>query len=167
MVMPLSVEELTQRADKIFVGTCIQAERGVNAQGMPVLTITFAVAESLKGVTGETVTFQQLDPTPQPSPNPHIRSHWSNAALVGLPTYTPGENVLLFLAKPGKFGLTSPIGLQQGKWPITVGSTGKKSITNRALRPTTLSNNALPAPGKAAHYQKSVAAVRVLAQPQQ
>ena len=51
----------------------------------------------------------------------------------GLPSYTPGEEVLLFLAAPGKLGLTAPIGLTQGKLPVTTLASGEKIITNTSL----------------------------------
>lgn len=167
MVMPLNVEEMARRADKIFVGTCLKVEREVNAQGIPVLTVTFAVSEGLKGAVGNTVTFQQLDPTPQQPANPRVRSMWSAAALAGVPMYSPGEEALLFLARAGKLGLTAPIGLFQGKLPVTTTPAGKKRITNSALKKTQLTAVPLPAPGKDSQYEQFVAAIRAMARPAQ
>jgi len=171
MVMPLNVEEMTQRAEKIFVGTCTRAERTVNAQGIPVLDITFAVTEAIKGEVGKTVTFRQIDPmpqqidsTPQLPANVRRRSIWSAASLAGVPTYSPEEEVMLFLAGEGKLGLTAPVGLFQGKLPVTATPAGKKLITNQALKKSELTDVPLPEPGKTANYDQFVTAIRAIAQ---
>jgi hypothetical protein len=167
MVTPLSIEEMTQRAEKIFVGTCTRAERSVSPQGIPIVTLTFTVGEVIKGDVGPTVTFRQLDPAPQSSRNPRVRSMWSGATLANVPTYTPGEESLLFLAREGQLGLTAPVGLLQGKLPVATAPTGERQITNRALKQTQRLNLAVPEPGKAAHYGQFVAAIRALVQPTQ
>jgi len=172
MVMPFSVEEMTKGAEKIFVGTCVGAERSVNDQEIPVLTVTFAVTEAIKGEVGETVTFRQLDPTPQqqtdlaPQQAGHFRviSPWFAASLAGVPTYAPGEEVMLFLASEGKLGLTAPIGLFQGKLPVTATASGEKLITNSALKKTELTTVSLPEPGKAGSYDQFVTAIRAIVQ---
>ena len=71
MVMPFNVEELAKRAEKVFVGTCTKVSHRVNEQGVPVVEVTFAVAEAVKGEVGTTVTFQQIDPHRQQPSHPH------------------------------------------------------------------------------------------------
>ena len=164
MVIPFNIEELAKRADKVFVGTCVKVSRSVNAQGVPMLEVTFTVTEAVKGDLGSTVTFQQIDPQGQRPPTPattpdervseNPQSIFSAAAIAGLPSYTPGEEALLFLAAPGKLGLTAPIGLTQGKLPVATLSSGEKIITNTALRKTALTDAALPDPGKTVRYDR-------------
>ena len=36
--------------------------------------------------------------------------------VAGMPTYVPGEDVILFLYKESEYGLTSPVGMSQGKF---------------------------------------------------
>jgi hypothetical protein len=176
MVMPLSVEEMTARADKIFVGTCTKVEHSVTADGMPVIDVTFTVSESLKGQVGETLTFRQLDPTPQQPQDStfqhqdalvRARPMWSAALLAGVPTYVPGEEAMLFLAKPGALGLTAPIGLGQGKLPVTMSANGDRLVTNTALKNTGLANSSLPESGKTGSYTQFVKTVRSITQPGQ
>lgn len=172
MVMSFDVKDLTTRAEKIFVGTCTDVSHKVNGQGIPVLEVTFMVSETVKGNVGTTITFQQLDTqAKRPSfsksqdriqENPQRVG--SAIALANLPSYTIGEEALLFLAAPGKTGLTAPIGFTQGKLPISTLASGKKMITNTAFRKTDSSDSALPAPGKTAQYEQFLTAVRKLAQ---
>lgn len=164
MVMPFSVEELVGRSDKIFVGTCTKVEHSVNAQGLPVLDVTFAVAEALKGEVGSTITFRQLDPTLHEEVGKPKSMLWSAAVLAGVPTYTLGEEAMIFLAQPGGIGLTAPVGLFQGKLPIKALDKGGKVITNTALKKTTLTTVSLPEPGNTASYDAVVKAVRTIAQ---
>lgn len=175
MVLPVNVEELAGRAEKIFVGTCTSVEQKVNANGVPVLEVTYAVQEGIKGEVGATVTFQQLDSTRSDpsvttgsSQSPYrVNSIWKAAAAsVKLPTYAKGEKALLFLARPGQMGVTAPIGLFQGKLPISTSSTGEQLITNTALKKTALKDSALPAPGQTAQYERFLTALRTIVQPQ-
>lgn len=172
MIMPLDVEEMTQRAGKIFVGTCTKVEREVNAQGMPIVAVTFTVSEAIKGEVGQTVTFRQIDPTaraqseaavPQSS-RFRVRSLWSAAALANVPSYAPGEEALLFLGREGKLGLTAPVGLSQGKFPVRALGSGEKVITNTALKTMPSTGVAFPEPGKTAQYGYVVKTIRALAQ---
>jgi hypothetical protein len=173
MVMPFNVEELARRAEKVFVGSCTNVSHKVNERGIPVVEVTFAVAEAIKGEVGSTVTFQQFDSQTQPPPQPNtandrIREHpqgmFAKAALIEMPTYRPREEVVLFLAAPGKLGLTSPIGLVQGKLPITTLASGEKMVTNTALRKTTTTDSTLPDPGKTARYDHFLKALRTVIQ---
>jgi hypothetical protein len=172
MVMPFNIEELAKRADKVFVGTCTKVSQSVNAQNIPVIEVTFTVTEAVKGKVGETVTFQQVDPQGQRSPTPrptadervseNPQSIFSAAAIAGLPYYTPGEEALLFLATPGKLGLTAPIGLTQGKLPVTTLASGEKIITNTSLRKTALTDGAIPDPGRTARYDRFLTVLRTI-----
>lgn len=175
MVMPFNVEQMAQRAEKIFVGTCTKVERTVNAQGVPVIEVSFAVSETIKGNAGDTVTFRQIDPAPrqQTDPTPQqgshlrIRSLWSAAALAGVPAYAPGEEVMLFLAKEGQLGLTAPVGLFQGKMPVTTTASGERFVINSALKKTERADLALPEPGKAGSYAQFMTSIRAATRPAQ
>jgi hypothetical protein len=173
MVMPFNLEELARRAEKVFVGTCTNVSHKVNDRGIPVVEVTFTVAETIKGEVGSTVTFQQFDAQTQPPPQPTTANDrirelpqgiFAKAALIGMPAYWPGEEVVLFLAAPGKLGLTSPIGLVQGKLPITTLASGEKMVTNTALRKTATTDSTLPDPGKTARYDHFLKALRTMTQ---
>ncbi len=162
--LPLSVAQMAQRADKIFVGTCTAVEEQVNEYGLSVLTVTFTVHEAVKGEVGQTVTFRQLNPIQPPPAHPGVGGLRLMISTFGLPSYTSGEEAVLFLAKEGKIGLTAPIGITQGKMPVAVASAGAKQVTNRALQAEASPNPAIPAPGQAGEYTQFVTAIRALVQ---
>jgi hypothetical protein len=99
MVRTASLGDLVHQADRVVLGRCVEVRdtpRG--AGGLPTTTVTVAVGEMLKGSAERYVTFTQL-------------------AMLG-PRYAVGEEVLLFLAPPGRSGLAAPVGLAQGKLTI-------------------------------------------------
>lgn len=163
-ILPLSVEQMTKQAEKIFVGTCTAVEESVNEYGLSVLTVTFSVQEALKGDLEQTVTFQQLNPIQPPPPRPGVGGLRLAISNFGLPSYTKGEEAVLFLGKAGKIGLTSPIGLTRGKMSVSVTAAGQKQVTNGALRMESPQNPAFPLPGKAGDYAQFVTTLRTLVQ---
>jgi hypothetical protein len=126
-LIPLTLEEMAQRAEKIFAGVCIAAEQSIDAHGLPVTTVTFAVSEGIKGEVGETVTIRQFDPS-RP-----ILARQGLALMLpvrGVPKYVPGEEVILFLGRESRLGLASPMGLSQGKFTVVRTPSGHKMVAN-------------------------------------
>ena len=162
--LPLSVNEMVRRAEKIFVGTCTGVEESVNEYGLSVLTVTFTVQEDLKGEVGRTVTFRQLNPIQPPPPHPGVGGLRLAISTFGLPSYNRGEEAVLFLARAGKIGLTAPLGLAQGKMPVSAVTTGEKQVTNTALKTESALHSTIPASGTAGEYAQFVTAIRALVQ---
>lgn len=100
-VRALSLEELTLRADRIFVGRCIDVRDGRSESGQPVTEATFSIVEPIKGVSGERLTIRQF--------------RGGRGLSSG---YAAGEEVLLFLHADSATGLTSPVGLSQGRFTV-------------------------------------------------
>lgn len=161
---PFNVQQMTRQAEKVFAGTCIAVEESRNEYGLSVLTVTFAVHDALKGNLGETVTFRQLNPRQPPPPRPEIGGLWTAIPTFGLPSYAKGEEVILFLQKEGRTGLTSPLGFQQGKLPIALATAGGKTVMNMALLAEPSPTSAIPPTGKTGDYGRFVTAVRALVQ---
>jgi hypothetical protein len=104
-VAPASLPDLTQSAARIFRGRCVTAEVGTAEIAGALISITtyvFEVSEYLKGAGSSKVTFRQVG---KREGGPHDLGQ-----LVGLPTYTPGEEYVLFLLRESRAGLTSPAG---------------------------------------------------------
>lgn len=100
-VRALSLEDLTRRADRIFLGQCLAVRETRNEAGQPVAEFRFKVVEAIKGVSGDEVTIRQLG---------------GRNGLV--PSYAVGQEVLLFLHPESLAGLTSPVGLGQGRFTV-------------------------------------------------
>jgi len=120
-VRPLNLEEMTDRAARIFYGRCIFAEAVHDpVLGADVTVLTFAVIRAVKGDSGGRVTVRML------------RTDDS-----GLPRFRPGEEVVIFLYGESRLGLSSPVGLDQGKFSVSVDKLGRRiavnSLGNRTL----------------------------------
>ena len=116
-VRQVSLPQMIRAADRIFVGKVVAVESRRDEHGLPATYVTFAVTETIKGPPGKQVTIKQIGGRPGTLP-----------AIPGLPTYTVGEVVLLFLHRDSQYGFTSPVGLHQGKWKVVETTPGKKFL---------------------------------------
>ena len=97
-VRALTLDDLVARADRIVYAQCVSVTPLAPPGALPVVEITLAVEETLKGAAGERLTIRQLG------------GRWRKL----LPTCRAGDEVVLFLHAPSRAGLTSPVGMQQG-----------------------------------------------------
>lgn len=116
----INLFDMVRVADRIFWGRCLQAESGREpSAGLPVTTYTFEVLRGLKGAQAkESIRFRQLSGGPA-------------GGIPGVPEYSPGQEILLFLYPDSRLGLTSPVGLAQGMF--RVGKSGRRgqAVLNR------------------------------------
>ena len=116
----VNLVEMTSRADRVFHGQCLKRVPQGEAAGIPIIEYTFQVRKAVKGVNeGETVVFRQLD-----------GSVSGRSAFSGIPQYRVGQEVILFLKKESRRGLTSPVGLGQGAFAIRKSPKGEKEVVN-------------------------------------
>lgn len=137
MTLPVSLEEMTVRAGKIFVGRCVAVDEGEDAQGLPASWVTFEVVRSLKGVEDASVTIKHFGtPVVRDSIIPDLRPgeegiiqryRWAQSPY----QYQPDEEVILFLYPDSQLGFTSPIGYGQGLFRVTEQEDGRKIVQNR------------------------------------
>lgn len=118
-VKPFNLTDITQRAHTIFEGTCIAVESATvpSADGnarIPVMRYTFRVDDGLKGA-GKTVVLTQLGKFADGS------IYLADPDVVGIPRYEVGRSYLLFTTRPGRTGLSVPVGLQQGIFDVRDG----------------------------------------------
>ena len=117
-VRAIGLEQMTQRAARIFSGRCTGTGVVFDASlGRDVTVATFRVDRALKGVTGETVTVRMLGGAPADAP-------------AGLPTFRTGEEVVLFLYGESPQGLSSPVGLGQGRFKVVTDKRGRRLALN-------------------------------------
>ena len=116
----INLFEMVNAADRIFWGRCLQAESGREpSTGLPVTAYTFEVLRGIKGTqVGESIRFRQL-------------SGGTAGAIRGLPEFSRGQEILLFLYPDSRLGLTSPVGLDQGMFRVGKGSRKGRTVLNR------------------------------------
>jgi hypothetical protein len=101
---PPTLQQLTQRAGYIFSGTVLTVERVQPKTPNEVATvrITFKVNQAVRGVaTRQIFTIREW------------AGLWQSGAR-----YRPGEQVMLFLYRPSKVGLTSPVNGELGRFNL-------------------------------------------------
>lgn len=115
---PVSLDQMTQRADRIIQGSVISArvEPHPQFQNLSTVVITMQVADTLKGTTAKTITYRQFI--------------WDLRDKEDAALYLKGQELLLFLNPVSQYGLTSPVGLEQGRFRIMRDQSGKAVAVN-------------------------------------
>jgi hypothetical protein len=118
ITQPRNVVELSTLADRIVQGkvSAVSVERHPDYRNLMTLLITVSVEDVLKGAPAKTVTFRQF--------------LWDPRDVADAGGYRAGEGVLLFLNRPTSLGLTSPVGLGQGRFHIVRGQTAELKVVN-------------------------------------
>ena len=78
--------------------------------------VTMKVEETLKGTPSKSVQFRQYI--------------WDIRDQIDAARYGKGEDLLLMLGPVSQYGLTSPVGLQQGRFQITRNNKGETMAVN-------------------------------------
>lgn len=128
MVISMNFDQLLASADRVFIGSCTLVKEGkTKKERLPYTEYIFTVSEVLKGRAGKTITIRQLGLlTPQRVDGNRVQVF----RIQGMPTYKPGQKMLLLLRSDSKLGLTSPIGLFQGAFSISVDAEGSQVAVN-------------------------------------
>lgn len=134
MTMQLNLAQIVAAADRAFVGRVVAVHSDRDRAGIPSTWVTFAVDQVVKGTVGGELTMKQFGTATPLDDGSLLR-------LPGLPTYTIGEEMVVFLSGESEAGFSSPIGLAQGKFPIVrhaghamVAATAENARTLRTLR---------------------------------
>ena len=103
----VGLAELSQRADIIVQGQVIEAryEGHPDYPHVPTVLVTLQVERMLRGPAEERLSFREYLPGPQ-------------GRMGGKRGYLPGQRLLLFLPEPSRYGLSSPLGGEQGRFRI-------------------------------------------------
>src|SRR5262245_20868074 len=122
-VRPLNLEEMTERADRIFIGRCVQVTARMDPElGQMVTYATFAAERSGKGGVHGQVTIKLL--------GDQRAAREPGRSMAGVPGFERGEEVVLFLYGESRRGLTSPVGLGHGKFMVVRDKNGQKLALN-------------------------------------
>ena len=121
------LEELTRHADRVFVGVC-ESSRAELVDGRIYTRLQFSVKEMVKGAPAEEIVLRLPGGEYQ-----GVRLH-----LVGMPAFTVGEELVLFLTAEDRLTHAWPVGLAQGKFRIEYSQPAGKAHVRRELEGVSL-----------------------------
>jgi hypothetical protein len=118
ITQPVSLAYLAQRADIIVQGRVAKvAYRSVPGyKNVPAVEVTLEVENMMRGLQRNSFAFREI--------------------FLGLRTnegkrgYQVGQRLLLFLTSPSPYGLSSPVGIEQGRFHISYDSRSNEFIAN-------------------------------------
>lgn len=118
ITLPRNLDELTDRAQDIVRGTVTDArvEKHPELDNLHTIVVTLRVSETLKGTARDTYTFRQ-----------YIWDLRDRADAAG---YRKGQELLLLMNGSSRYGLTSPVGLEQGRFRIQRDRAGREVALN-------------------------------------
>lgn len=113
----VNVVDLVANSELILHGTVANVTDGIDSRGIPYTEVTFHVAEAIRGQVGGDYAFRQFGLL-----KPRDMGNGMTNLMVtpaGWPTYTKGEEAILFLNKKAAWtGLQTTVGLGQGKFKV-------------------------------------------------
>lgn len=112
------LDQLTQEAELIVHGSVRSAKVEPHPQFPNLMTVvvSFEVQDTLKGKAQKSIQFRQYV--------------WDIRDQGDKARYGKGEELLLMLGPVSKYGLTSPVGLEQGRFRIVRDSSGQANAIN-------------------------------------
>jgi hypothetical protein len=115
---PADLDQLVQSAQIIVRGRVISARVEPHPQfsNLQTIVVTLTVTKLLKGEAGPTYTFRQF--------------LWDARDETVLATYKRAGEVLLFMNPVSSYGLTSPVGLEQGHFRVLRDAKGNSHVVN-------------------------------------
>ena len=113
-----NIAELTGEADLIVQANVVSARVEPHPQFKNLMTVlvTLEVTDTLKGSTRKTMQFRQYI--------------WDPRDRLDAARYAKGQELLLLLGPESRYGLRSPVGLEQGRFRITRDATGQIVAVN-------------------------------------
>lgn len=118
MTIPRNLDQLAHRSAIIVRGTVISArvEKHPQLTALDTVVVKMQVRETLKGQTGSTFTFRQYV--------------WDLRDSKNAAGYMKGQDLLLLMIAPSEYGLSSPAGLDQGRFVISRDRKGREVAVN-------------------------------------
>jgi hypothetical protein len=113
-----NIAELTQQAATIVRGQIISAkiEPHPELTNLTTLVVTMRVSSTLKGKVEPTFSFRQFI--------------WDIRDKYDAGGYQKGQQILILLNPTSSYGLTSPAGMEQGRFLVTQDEHGKAVVSN-------------------------------------
>jgi hypothetical protein len=117
-VKQVNLAYLTQRAHVIVQGHVTEVVQETLPQypNLYTIRVTLSVDDMMRGPVGKTYTFREIS--------------LGLRTKEGKKSYQTGQHLLLFLPSPSQYGLSSPIGIEQGRFHISQNSSGSSLVSN-------------------------------------
>lgn len=118
MTVPRNLDQLVDRSAVILRGQVVSAhiEKHPELDALNTVVVTLRVRESLKGDAGKTFTFRQYV--------------WDFRDAADAAGYLKGQEFLLLMLAPSRYGLSSPAGVEQGRFRIRRDAAGRETAVN-------------------------------------
>lgn len=117
LTVPRNLQQLTDRAAHIVRGNVVSARMERHPElGLHMLVVNVQVRETLKGSHRPAFTFRQYV--------------WDYRDRLTAANYRKGDDVLLFMIAPSRYGLSSPAGMEQGRFRILRDGQGRELAVN-------------------------------------
>ncbi len=118
MVQSVNLSYLVRRADVIVQGhvVAVRHEQLPGYPNIPTVAVTLNVENMLRGPASGTYTFREI--------------FLGLRSKEGKQSYKIGQHLLLFLPTASQFGLSSPIGIEQGRFHIAAGAGAGATVSN-------------------------------------
>jgi hypothetical protein len=113
-----SLDQMVQQAETIVHGSVISAkvEPHPELKNLNTVLVSMSVQSTLKGKAQKTLQFRQFI--------------WDIPGKLNAAEYQKGQELVLLLGPVSKYGLTSPVGLDQGRFRVTYDATGQALASN-------------------------------------
>jgi len=117
-VAQANLDYLVQHAQTIVRGNVVSAilEPDPQFPNLETVLVTIRVAKTLKGAALPEMTFRQYA--------------WNSKDPIGAGGYHKSEEILLFLNPLSQYGLTSPVGMEQGQFRVLHDNKGNSYAVN-------------------------------------
>ena len=118
LTIPRNLEQLTDRASDVVRGTVVSAhvEKHPELTNLDTVVVTLHLTDTLKGSAQGSFTFRQFI--------------WDVRDRQDAAGYRKGQDLLLLMIAPSRYGLSSPAGLEQGRFRIERDRKGREMAIN-------------------------------------
>jgi hypothetical protein len=118
LTVPQALDQMAQEADVIFRGvvTSTKFEADPHLANLMTVVISMNVSEVAKGSPRKSIVFRQYV--------------WDLRNQLDAAEYRKGQELLLLLRPVSEYGLTSPVGLEQGRFRILRDAKGRATVVN-------------------------------------
>jgi len=118
LTVPRNLDQLTDRASDVVRGTVVSAhvEKHPELANLDTVVVTLRLTDTLKGSAQGSFTFRQFI--------------WDVRDRQDAAGYRKGQDLLLLMIAPSRYGLSSPAGLEQGRFRIERDRKGREVAIN-------------------------------------